>query len=108
MKKIVLAIALVAFVAGLGSAFAATNYTQAAIKAAKDAGCITSTQDIEVSVDTTAICFVSGDLKTAYVYYVPFSNCHDTPNKPCPKPAVQLKATVEFGCAGEVIAVTCY
>jgi hypothetical protein len=109
MKKLViLALAIVALVAA-SSAFAATNYEQQAIRAAKDAGCIAQNENgTIVVVETVSSCFVSGFINVAHVYVDPIANCHDTPNRPCPRPAITLQADVTFDCADQVTSVVCY
>ncbi len=110
MKKSILLVALFALVAGAlvtGNAQAAT-YENLAIQAAKDAGCISNIDNkyLTVDVQVTSVCFVTGEIHTAYVYYDPQANCH--PNKPCPMGPIALKAQVEFGCDNTITSVVCY
>jgi len=108
MKKSILLVAALALLV-TGSAFAAT-YENVAINAAKDAGCIQSGDNsyLMTTVEATGICFVSGETHKVSIYYNPVAHCNDTPSKPCPKPAVYIKAEVFFGCDNVVTGVTCY
>lgn len=112
MKKSILLVAALALVAGLfgASNASAMTYEQAALQVAVDAGCITTNDKsyCDVYVETTSICFASGYITTAHVYYNPVAHCQDNPSKPCPKPAVYLKADVVFSCDNTVETVTCY
>lgn len=53
-------------------------------------------------VETTGICFVSGELHKVTFYTT--VKCHQ---EPCPKPASILVATVYFGCDDNVTLVEC-
>jgi hypothetical protein len=57
---------------------------------------------VDASVETTGICFVSGELHKVTFYTT--VRCH---NEPCPKPASVLIATVYFDCGDNVFAVEC-
>ena len=57
---------------------------------------------IGASVETTGICFVSGELHKVSFYTT--VKCH---NEPCPKPASVLVATVYFDCENKVTSVDC-
>ena len=91
-----------------GTASAATNYEQKAIVAARQAGCINGQkpQELYVNVQTSGICFVSGELHTASVLWAPPSNC--PVGSYCPTPAPVVIASVEFGCNDEITSVRCY
>ena len=54
-------------------------------------------------VETNAICFAGGFIKTVTFYRVPV--CHQ---EPCPRPAAQPVAEVTFGCEGEIIGAQCF
>ncbi len=62
--------------------------------------------DIEVngSVETVGICFVSGEIKRVTLYATP--KCHQ---QPCimSRYMVHIVATVDFDCDGNLIAVNC-
>jgi hypothetical protein len=60
--------------------------------------------EVGSSIETTGICFVEGFLKRVTFYAGPA--CHGP--GPCPAFATRIVATVDFGCEGEVIGVTCY
>lgn len=108
MKKsiygIIVAIAFV-FVTG---AVTAQNNDQGLIGKARAAAndCITPyiSQGIAVSasVETTGICFVSGELHKVTFYTT--VRCH---NEPCPKVMSVLVATVYFDCDNNVTSVEC-
>lgn len=110
MKKSIVALCLVALavLAVAPTAQAAVNYEQLAIQAALQSGCIADRKDIVVQVETVSICFVTGAITKATVIHVPNSNCKDTPNRPCPKPAATIEAEVMFGCSDEVSSVVCF
>jgi len=57
---------------------------------------------IAASVETTGICFVSGELHQVSFYTT--VRCHQ---EPCPKPASILVATVYFDCDDNVMSVEC-
>jgi hypothetical protein len=57
---------------------------------------------IAAGVETTGICFVSGELHKVNFYTT--VRCH---NEPCPKPASVLVATVYFDCDNNVSLVEC-
>jgi hypothetical protein len=59
--------------------------------------------DINGSVETIGICYVSGDLKRVTLYASP--KCHQ---KPCiMKMMVRVVATVDFDCYGNITSVNC-
>ncbi len=58
--------------------------------------------DINGFVETTGICYVSGETKKVTVFAAP--KCH---HHPCPMYASRLVATVEFDCEGNIASVTC-
>lgn len=62
---------------------------------------------IQASVYTTSICFVSGNTTRVDFYQVFGVPCNPSQN-PCPRPFVRLVATVDFGCDDEVIGSVCY
>lgn len=57
---------------------------------------------IAPQVETTGICFVSGELHKVSFYTT--VKCHQ---EPCPKPASVLVATVYFDCDDNVTLVEC-
>lgn len=57
---------------------------------------------IAAQVETTGICFVSGELHKVSFYTT--VRCHQ---QPCPKPASVLVATVYFDCDDNVTLVEC-
>lgn len=57
---------------------------------------------IDASVETTSICFVSGELHKVVFYTT--TNCHPTP---CPAILSVLVATVYFDCDNNVTSVEC-
>jgi hypothetical protein len=57
---------------------------------------------VDAGVETTGICFVSGELHKVTFYTS--VRCH---NEPCPKPASVLIATVYFDCDDNVTSVEC-
>ncbi|MFL5753015.1 MAG: hypothetical protein ACJ76F_06380 [Bacteroidia bacterium] len=59
---------------------------------------------IDASVETIAICFVSGELSR--VTFTAGPNCSGP--GPCPAFPTRIIATVEFDCEGNVASVTCY
>lgn len=59
--------------------------------------------EVAGNVETTGICFVSGDLKRV-TFYATLRCSHE----PCPRPAAYLVATVDFDCDGNVLNVTCH
>jgi hypothetical protein len=60
--------------------------------------------EISSSTEVTGICFVEGFTYRVSFYAGP--KCNGT--GPCPAFPTVLVATVDFGCEGEVFAVTCY
>jgi hypothetical protein len=60
--------------------------------------------EISASTDVTGICFVEGFTYRVSFYAGP--NCKGP--GPCPAFPTVLIATVDFGCEGEVLSVTCY
>lgn len=63
-----------------------------------------SNLEIGAYVETVGICFVSGDLKRVRFYAGPKCN---NPNEPCPRFMSIIIATVDFGCDGEIVNVSC-
>ena len=57
---------------------------------------------VAAGVETTGICFVSGELHKVTFYTT--VKCHQ---EPCPKPASVLVATVYFDCDDNVTLVEC-
>jgi len=57
---------------------------------------------VAAGVETTGICFVSGELHKVTFYTT--VKCHQ---EPCPKPASILVATVYFDCDDNVTLVEC-
>lgn len=57
---------------------------------------------VAAQVETTGICFVSGELHKVSFYTT--VKCHQ---EPCPKPASILVATVYFDCEDNVTLVEC-
>lgn len=57
---------------------------------------------VAASVETTGICFVSGELHKVTFYTT--VKCHQ---QPCPKPMSVLVATVYFDCDNNVSSVEC-
>jgi hypothetical protein len=60
---------------------------------------------IKAQVETVGICFVEGDLKRVSFYRVLRCNQQQSP---CPRPLVQLIATVDFDCEENITAVQCH
>jgi hypothetical protein len=58
--------------------------------------------EVDASVETYSICFVSGDLQKVVFYTT--VKCHQ---EPCQKIMSRLVATVYFGCDNEVTSVEC-
>lgn len=58
--------------------------------------------EINGSVETLGICFVSGEIKRVTLYASP--KCHQDP---CPRYMTRIVATVDFDCSGNIIAVNC-
>jgi hypothetical protein len=65
-----------------------------------------SFSSIEAQVEDIGICFVSGNLKRVSFYRV--TRCNEQQQDPCPRPFVELVATVDFDCEENIIAVQCY
>ncbi len=59
----------------------------------------------EASVSVISSCFAGGFIRTVYFYQVPAQPCHQ---EPCPRPAVRLVASVQYGCDDDIIGSTCY
>jgi|GEM_PF-6879942 len=62
------------------------------------------TYEITSSTDPVSICFVQGFIYRVSFYAGPKCNGQG----PCPAFPTRLVATVDFGCEGEILAVTCY
>jgi hypothetical protein len=62
------------------------------------------TYEITTSTDVTGICFVEGFTYRVSIYAGPKCNGKG----PCPTFPTVLVATVDFGCEGEILNVTCY
>ncbi|MFL5765072.1 MAG: hypothetical protein ACJ77K_14105 [Bacteroidia bacterium] len=63
-----------------------------------------SLYEISASTDVTGICFVEGFTYRVSFYAGP--NCNGP--GPCPAFPTVLVATVDFGCEGEILNVTCH
>ena len=75
------------------------NTINACVQAAKQP----NTQILS-SVDTTGICFVSGETKAVTFY----AQLKCTGNGTCPAAASVLVARAEFGCNGELVSAVCF
>jgi hypothetical protein len=62
------------------------------------------TYEITSNTDVTGICFVEGFTHRVSFYAGPKCNGKG----PCPAFPTVLVATVDFGCEGEILNVTCY
>ena len=104
MKKLVLSVALLALAAA--PAFANDNQTLAIAKQAVNE-CIQNAKqagyDVNGGVETTGICFVSGETKKVTFWGNP--KCQNGPT-PCMQMSV-IVATVDLGCENEVVGTTC-
>jgi hypothetical protein len=57
---------------------------------------------VDATVETTGICFVSGELHKVTFYTTVRCN-----TEPCPRPASEIIAVVYFGCEDTVMSVEC-
>lgn len=107
MKSILKPIAIIAFLSFGATVNAQSNNNNLIGKArGAAANCLNNYYSegiaIGASVETTGICFVSGELHKVTFYTT--IKCH---NEPCPKPASYLVATVYFDCSDNVTSVEC-
>ena len=106
MKKLVLGFAAVCMITF--ASMAQSSSDQGLIGRAKGAAheCLQNaptTWEINGYAETLGICFVDGFI-TRVTLAASF-RCH---TEVCPKIADRIIATVDFGCDGEIIGVTCY
>ena len=109
MKKIILTFSAVLFLMFFStSMFAQTTKGNSLVSRANAAAslCISDYRakgyDIKSTVETTGICFVSGELHKVTFYAT--VRCR---TNPCPRPFVYLVASVYFDCDNNIISVEC-
>jgi hypothetical protein len=107
-RPVMLVVAMFAFMAISNSVNAQSSNDEALIGKARGAAhdCLNTYLSngiaVDASVETTGICFVSGELHKVVFYTT--VRCH---NEPCPKPASVLIATVYFDCDNNATSVEC-
>lgn len=70
-----------------------------------------SNSGIQSEVNVVGTCIAGGDLKRVSFYYIEFGPpCIPSEEDPChpPLPLFVLIATVDFDCAGNIVASACY
>jgi hypothetical protein len=128
MKKVLSVIALLAFVLGTANLVQAQSTSDNALigRAHSEVGsCIgqahplngqlgnqgNSTNGVQSEVSVIGSCFAGGFLKRVSFYYITFGPpCNPDLEAPCrpPLPIFNLIATVDFDCAGNIVASECY